>query len=61
MNLNMNLDLNPGARCLRPDRSYFHPARRPVRGMPIRIGERLPSEKGSWNLIIRLAPGCEAQ
>jgi hypothetical protein len=33
----MNLNMNPGARCLRPDRSYFHPAWRPVRGMGIRV------------------------
>jgi hypothetical protein len=27
MNMNLNyLNLNPGARCLRADRSYFHPA-----------------------------------
>jgi hypothetical protein len=30
-----HMNLNPGAPCLRPDRSYFHPARRPVRGMGI--------------------------
>jgi hypothetical protein len=35
----MNLNLNPGARCLRPDRSYFHPAWLPVRGMAIRVGK----------------------